>query len=122
MWNNRERSPGDTSLPPDLMNIYSEKKQPEKRAWKIGLNIAAHDWNPIQKFRVTILQMKKPKTDWSVLGDPQWMDRQSLQFSLKYIAPVLSDSDLLIKMHCDCQRMGGDMETDMERGTVQFLV
>ncbi len=25
MWNNRERSPGDAPLPPDLMNIYSEK-------------------------------------------------------------------------------------------------
>ncbi len=25
MWNNRERSPGDAPLPPNLMNIYSEK-------------------------------------------------------------------------------------------------
>ncbi len=30
MWNNRERSPGDASLPPDLMNIYSEKMAGKK--------------------------------------------------------------------------------------------
>ena len=33
MWNNRERSPGVAPLPPDLMNIYSEKKWREK-SWK----------------------------------------------------------------------------------------
>ncbi len=30
MWNDRERSSGDASLPPDLMNVYSEKMAGKK--------------------------------------------------------------------------------------------
>ena len=42
IWNSRERSPGDAPLPPDLVNVYSEKMA-GKKAGKIGLNIAAQD-------------------------------------------------------------------------------